>query len=349
MGAGADVVSEGELLRVLAAGVPAERVVFSGVGKTETELRRALTLQVGQINVESRPELEKLSAVATAMGVTARVALRINPDVDARTHAKITTGKKENKFGIDLVDAPEAYAFARTLPGIDACSVAMHIGSQLVDIEPYRTAYGHAATLVRALRAEGHTITGLDLGGGIGIPYHAGQVAPSLTDYAAIIAETVGDLGCHLTIEPGRSLVGQAGLLLTQVIYMKQGAARRFAIVDAAMNDLIRPSLYDAYHPIATVLQPDGDAAPVVVDVVGPICESGDLLATQRALPPLEDGDLIALGAAGAYGAVMASTYNTRPLVAEVLVRGDSFAVVRARRDVADLIAWDSLPPWLEG
>ncbi len=347
LGAGADVVSEGEMLRALAAGVPAEKIVFSGVGKTRGELQRALQLGVGQINVESVPELEALSAVASALGVTAKVALRINPDVDAKTHAKITTGKKENKFGIDLPDAPAIYARARELPGIDACAVAVHIGSQLVDIEPYRVAYGHLADLVRTLRAQGHSITGIDLGGGIGIAYRHDQVLPALADYAAIVAETVGELGCHLTIEPGRSLVGSAGLLLTQVVYVKQGSARRFAIVDAAMNDLIRPSLYEAYHPIATVRAPDDSQALEVVDVVGPICESGDVLATQRPLPPLADGDFIALGAAGAYGAVMASTYNTRPLVPEVLVHGDSFAVVRARRDVADLIAWDSLPPWL--
>ena len=350
LGAGADVVSEGEMRRALAAGVPPARIVFSGVGKTPGEMAAALRAGIHQINVESVPELEALSAVAAGLGTTASVALRVNPDVDARTHAKITTGRKENKFGIDLADAPAVFRRARGLPGIAAVGVAVHIGSQLTDLTPYREAYRHVANLVRALRADGHAIGRIDLGGGLGIAYHPDDRPPGLADYAALVAETVGGLDCHLMIEPGRALVGSAGLLLSRVLYVKAGRSRDFLIVDAAMNDLLRPALYDAWHDIQPVAASTAAQAhaPRHYDVVGPVCETGDTFAVQRPLPPLQPGDLIAFTNAGAYGAVMASTYNTRPLVPEVLVHGERFAIVRKRPTFEEMLAADSLPPWLE-
>jgi len=346
LGAGADVVSEGELRRALAAGVPAGKIVFSGVGKTKAEMVAALDAGIAQINVESEPELEALSEIAAARGVRAPVALRVNPDVDAGTHDKISTGRKENKFGIEAEHAAALYARAETMPGIRPVGLAVHIGSQLTDLAPYRTAFGRIAALVRRLRAAGHKVSHLDLGGGLGIVYHR-ERPPSPADYGALVREVVAPLGCSIAIEPGRSLVGNAGVLLSRVIYVKDGTARRFVIVDAAMNDLARPTLYDAYHDIVTVAAPPAGAPVVPVDVVGPVCETGDTFAVGRPLPPVAAGDLLALMTAGAYGAVMASTYNARPLVPEVLVHGARFAEVRARQDYDTMLKMDAMPPWL--
>ena len=345
-GAGADVVSGGELKRALTAGVPAERIVFSGVGKTADELSQALKAGVMQINVESVPELESLSAAAVAEGVTAPVSIRINPDVDAHTHDKITTGKSENKFGIEWTRAHEVYGMAAALPGIDIVGVAVHIGSQLTELEPFREAYIRMRDLVAMLRADGHDIRRLDLGGGLGIPY-AGQPVPSPADYAQVVRETVGDLDCRLVLEPGRVLVGNAGVLVSRVIFVKEGATRSFLIVDAAMNDLIRPTLYEAYHDVVPVVEAAPNAELREIDVVGPICETGDTFAAQRRLPPINNGELIAIRTAGAYSAVMASTYNSRPLVPEVLVRGADYAVIRERITVDDLLAREAIPSWL--
>jgi diaminopimelate decarboxylase len=347
LGAGADVVSIGEMRRALAAGVPAGKIVFSGVGKKKAEMAEALQAGIMQINVESEAELRLLSDVAVAAGKTATLAVRINPDVDAGTHAKITTGKKENKFGVDYDHARRVYAVAKQLPGLNPVGVAVHIGSQITDVKPYRAAYELVAELVRNLRRDGIAIDRIDLGGGLGIVYGQ-ENAPSLTEYMKIVRETVGDLGCHLTFEPGRWMVGNIGVLLAEVIYVKPGQARNFVIVDAAMNDLIRPTLYEAYHGIKPVILPESGAESVLSDVVGPICESGDYLAKGRELPPLASGDLIVLESAGAYGAVMASTYNTRPLVPEVLVDGERYAVIRPRQTLEELLAADRVPPWLK-
>ncbi len=345
LGSGADVVSEGEMRRALAAGIPPERIVFSGVGKSREELAAAIEAGIEQINVESVPELEALSELAAARGAAQRIAIRINPDVDAKTLAKISTGKKENKFGIDLDHALDVFDQARSLPGVEARAVAVHIGSQLTDLGPYEAAFTRIADLVRDLRAAGHEIDTVDLGGGLGIRYDE-EVAPDLDAYAALVKRIIGPLGCRVALEPGRSLTGPSGILVARVIYVKQGLLRRFLIVDAAMNDLIRPSLYDAYHPILPVVEAPADAPLTAHDVVGPICESTDTLAVQRPLPPLGPGDLVAFGAAGAYSAVMASTYNARPLVPEVLVDGDRFAVVRRRPSFEDMIRDEALPPW---
>ena len=346
LGAGADVVSEGEMRRALAAGIPASHIVFAGVGKTEHEMAAGLDAGIHQFNVESLPELEALDRVARDRGKRARVALRVNPNVDARTHKKIATGKAENKFGVELGRAREIYARAATMAGIEMRGLAVHIGSQLTDLAPYRAAFSKIATLCAELRADGQIVETLDLGGGIGIAYRD-ETAPAIEDYGRVVDETVGNLGCHLVFEPGRWIVGPAGLLVTRVIYVKQGVDRSFVIVDAAMNDLIRPTLYDAYHPILPVKEPASDAAVKRFDVVGPICETGDFFAHERPLPPLASGDLLALTQAGAYGAVMASTYNSRPLVPEVLVRGEDHGIVRARPSYDDIIQMDSLPPWL--
>ncbi|HYD32770.1 MAG TPA: diaminopimelate decarboxylase [Azospirillaceae bacterium] len=348
LGAGADVVSVGEMRRALAAGIPADKIVFSGVGKTPQEMRAALETGIFQLNVESAPELEALSDVASSLGVTAPIALRVNPDVDARTHAKIATGKKENKFGIDIAIAREVYAKAAGLPGIKPVAVAVHIGSQLTDLAPFRAAFERVAELVIALRQDGHDITRVDLGGGLGIVYRGDEDLPDLSDYAGLVKGITGNLGCHVTLEPGRALVGNAGVLVSKVIYVKTGVERRFLIIDAAMNDLIRPSLYEAYHTILSVNQPAPGSDLVPMDVVGPVCESGDTFAVQRPLPPLQDGDLIAVLAAGAYGAVMSSSYNTRPLVPEVLISGKEFAVVRPRPTIAEMLAADHIPSWLK-
>jgi diaminopimelate decarboxylase len=345
LGAGADVVSEGELRRALAAGVPANKIVFSGVGKTEAELELALTLGIMQINVESEPELELLDAVARRLGKTATIAIRVNPDVDAGTHAKITTGKKENKFGIEWTRAHQVLCRANALPGIDLAGIAVHIGSQLTDLQPFRDAFTRVGDLVAMLRADGIPVRRIDLGGGLGVPYTE-EIPPLPVDYAAIIRQTLGGLGCQLVVEPGRLLVGNAGLLVSKVIYVKEGATRTFLICDAAMNDLMRPAMYDAFHDILTVAAPSADSATRPVDVVGPVCETGDTFAKQRHLPPVAPGELIAFATAGAYGASMASQYNTRPLVPEVLVKGEAFAVVRARPTLEQMLALETLPPW---
>ncbi|KAF0223582.1 MAG: diaminopimelate [Rhodospirillaceae bacterium] len=346
LGAGADVVSEGELRRALAAGVPVDRIVFSGVGKTEAELTFAVAKGIMQINVESEPELEALSKIATARGIRMPIAIRVNPDVDAGTHAKITTGKKENKFGIEWTRAHEVYTKARALPGIEVVGIACHIGSQLTDVEPFRQAFLRVRDLVAMLRADGFHIRRLDLGGGLGIPYES-EEPPHPAVYAKAIKDTLGDLGCKIVLEPGRLLVGNAGILVSRVIYVKEGATRTFLITDAAMNDLMRPALYEAHHTIEPVIEPAKDAPRLPVDVVGPVCETGDTFAKQRSLPPIQAGDLIVLRTAGAYGAAMSSTYNTRPLVPEVLVKDNGFAVVRARPSFDDMLALESLPDWL--
>ena len=348
LGAGADVVSEGELRRALAAGVPPGKIVFSGIGKTQSEMAFALEAGIHQINVESLNELEALSAVAARLGRKARIAIRVNPDVDAQTHAKISTGKAENKFGIDLAHAVAAYRRAADLPGLAPEGVAVHIGSQLTSIEPFRLAFARLVELVRRLRAEGIAINGLDLGGGLGIRYHA-ETPPDLDAYAAMVQELTAGLGCTLTFEPGRLLVGNAGLLLSRVLYVKEGATRRFVVLDAAMNDLIRPALYEAFHDLVPVREPTETAEKSVADVVGPVCETGDTFATRRPLPPLTDGDLVAILSAGAYGAVMSSTYNSRLLAPEVLVRDDRFDVIRPRQTYQDLLALDRVPVWLGG
>ena len=346
LGAGADVVSEGELRRALAAGIPPRHIVFSGVGKTAAELEAALEADIHQINVESLPELRRLSDIAATRGETARVAVRVNPDIDAMTHAKIATGKKENKFGVDIEDAFEAYRLATDLPGIEPVGLAMHIGSQLVALEPYRQAFGRLAELVLELRAEGLEVRGLDLGGGLGIRYHA-ESPPEPQAYAGLVREAFGGLDVDLAFEPGRALCGPAGLLVAKVVYVKEGASKRCVILDAAMNDLIRPALYDAWHDIVPVrLAASAVLSPA--DVVGPVCETGDTFAVDRDLPPLSEGDLVAFTTAGAYGAVMSSTYNTRPLVPEVLVEGSRFAVIRQRPSYEAMLAMDAIPDWLD-
>jgi len=348
LGAGMDVVSGGEYARAKAAGVPGDRIVFSGVGKTADEMRLALEGGVRQFNVESEPELELLSAVATGLGVTAPITVRVNPDVDARTHAKIATGKSENKFGIPISRARAVYAEAATLPGIEVVGIDVHIGSQLTDLDPFRQAYGKVAELTEVLRADGHDIRRLDLGGGLGIPYASDNAAPPPpAAYGALIAEELGHLGCEIEIEPGRLIVGNAGILVASVIYPKSGEGRDFLILDAAMNDLIRPAMYDAHHDIVPLVEPAPGIERVPYDVVGPVCESGDTFARGRLLPPLKTGDLVAFRSAGAYGAVMASEYNTRPLIPEVLVDGQDFAVIRARPTFDEMIKRDTLPHWL--
>ncbi len=347
LGAGADVVSGGELRRALAAGVPAGRIVFSGVGKTQEEIALALRSGIHQLNVESEAELDLISAVAAGAGVTARVSLRINPDVDARTHDKISTGRKQDKFGIAIDRTLPAYARAAELPNLAPSGLAMHIGSQLLSLAPYRAAFGRLAEQVRALRAAGHDVMSLDLGGGVGITYRD-EAPPRFEDYAAVVRETVGGLGCDLMFEPGRSMVGNAGVLVARVLYMKDGGIRPVAVVDAAMNDLARPAMYGAYHAIVPVTQPQNSPDCVETDVVGPVCESGDTFAVARSLPPLAPGDLVAFGSAGAYGSVMSSAYNSRPPAPEVLVSGDRFAVVRARQTVDDLIRQEAVPDWLD-
>jgi diaminopimelate decarboxylase len=346
LGAGADVVSEGELRRALAAGVPAGKIVFSGIGKTRDELAFALAQGIAQINVESVSELELLSDLAREVGRTAEIALRVNPDVDARTHAKISTGKKENKFGIDLAHAAEAYRRAAELPGLKPVGLAVHIGSQLTDLAPFEAAFRRLIDLALELRRGGLDVERLDLGGGLGVRYRA-EAPPPIEDYAALARRLIHNLGFRLSFEPGRALVANAGLLIARVIYVKPGATRRFVIQDAAMNDLIRPALYDAWHEIVPLREP-GPAVPrEPADVVGPICESSDMFALDRPLPPVAPGDLLAILSAGAYGAVMSSSYNTRLLVPEVLVEGGEFAVIRPRPSYEDLLGQDRIPPWL--
>ncbi|THF57570.1 diaminopimelate decarboxylase [Ollibium composti] len=348
LGAGADVVSEGEMRRALAADIPADKILFSGVGKTAREMDFALQAGILCFNVESEPELELLSARAVALGKTAPVSLRINPDVDAKTHKKISTGKAENKFGIPRQRAREVYRRAAELPGIRVTGIDMHIGSQITELQPFDDAFALLVDLVDMLRADGHAIDHVDLGGGLGIPYRADNNPPPLPDaYAAVARKHVSKLGLKIMFEPGRMIVGNAGILVAEVVYVKEGDAKNFLIVDAAMNDLIRPTLYDAFHDIRPVVQPAPDAQRLKVDVVGPVCETGDFLGLDRDLPRLKAGDLIAVGTAGAYGAVQAGTYNSRLLVPEVLVDGDRFAVVRPRQTYDDLIGLDRLPDWL--
>ena len=346
-GAGADVVSSGELKRAMVAGIPADKIVFSGVGKTKEELAAALNAGVMQINVESEPELEALDKVAQSMCVQAPVSIRVNPDVDAKTHEKITTGLSENKFGIEIAEAREVYAKGRDLDGINLVGVAVHIGSQLLDLTPFMHAYLRVGELVKTLRADGHNICRLDLGGGLGVPYE-GEETPSPEAYAKVVKETVGDIGCRIMLEPGRVIAGNAGILVTRVIYVKEGPTRTFVIVDAAMNDLMRPSLYDAYHEIVPVTEPSSNVALSDVDIVGPICETGDTFGTKRPMPSLKSGDLLAVRTAGAYGAVMSGTYNTRPLIPEILVRGEDYTVVRRRLSVDDMLAMEALPDWAD-
>jgi len=347
-GAGVDVVSEGELRRALAAGAPPDRIVFAGVGKTAREIALAIDTGILCFNVESEPELEQISEIATAKGRTAAVAIRVNPDVDAKTHAKITTGKAENKFGVPYNRARAVYARAAALPGIKATGVDMHIGSQITDLAPYDAAYELLADLVRTLRADGHAIDHVDAGGGLGVPYRLDDpVPPEPAAYGAIVRRRLGNLGCRILFEPGRVLVGNAGILVASVIYLKRGGTKTFVVVDAAMNDLIRPTLYDAHHDIRPVRRPAAEAPRTVADMVGGICETGDYLALDRPLPPLVPGDLVAIMTAGAYGAVQASTYNTRPLLPEVLVRGAEWAIVRPRQTYDELIGMDRTAPWL--
>ena len=348
LGAGMDVVSGGEYARARAAGVPGERIVFSGVGKTRDEMRLALTGGIRQFNVESEPEMAVLSAVATEFGVKAPITIRVNPDVDAKTHAKIATGKSENKFGIPISRAREVYAQAAALPGIDVIGIDVHIGSQLTQLEPFELAYQKVAELTELLRADGHNIRRLDLGGGLGIPYTRSNEAPPLPiDYGAMVKRVLGHLNCEIEIEPGRLIAGNAGILVSQVIYVKEGEDRKFLILDAAMNDLIRPAMYDAHHDIDPVIEPQAGAERAKYDIVGPVCESGDTFATGREMAQMNAGDLVAFRSAGAYGAVMSSEYNTRPLIPEVMVNGSEFAVIRSRPSFDEIINRDTIPEWL--
>ena len=348
LGAGMDVVSGGEYARARAAGVPGERIVFSGVGKTRDEMRLALTGGIRQFNVESEPEMAVLSAVATEFGVKAPITIRVNPDVDAKTHAKIATGKSENKFGIPISRAREVYAQAAALPGIDVIGIDVHIGSQLTQLEPFELAYQKVAELTELLRADGHNIRRLDLGGGLGIPYtRSNEALPLPTDYGAMVKRVLGHLNCEIEIEPGRLIAGNAGILVSQVIYVKEGEDRKFLILDAAMNDLIRPAMYDAHHDIDPVIEPQAGAERAKYDVVGPVCESGDTFATGREMAQMNAGDLVAFRSAGAYGAVMSSEYNTRPLIPEVMVNASEFAVIRSRPSFDEIINRDTIPEWL--
>ncbi len=348
LGAGADVVSGGELFKALAAGVPAGKIVFSGVGKTAAEMRSALEAGIYQFNVESEPELAVLNEVAASLGMRAPTSLRINPDVDAKTHAKITTGTAETKFGIPLTRARETYANAAKLANIEIVGVDVHIGSQITDLEPFEAAFRRAAELVTVLRGDGHAIARLDLGGGLGVPYeNSNTPPPDPNAYGAMVSRVTRDLGCRLSFEPGRLIAANAGVLVSRVIYVKQGEAKTFLIIDAAMNDLVRPAMYDAHHDIAAVVEPELGSPRPKYDVVGPICETSDLFAADRPLPELKSGDLVAILSAGAYGAVMASDYNARPAAAEVLVSGEHWGIVRPRETYADLIAKDRLPDWL--
>jgi diaminopimelate decarboxylase len=346
-GAGADVVSAGELLRARAANIPPEKIMFSGIGKTAAELALAVDEGILCVNVESEPELELLSSIAASKGRTARVSVRVNPDIDAKTHRKIATGKAENKFGIPISRAREVYALAAKLPGIAVTGVDMHIGSQITELEPFDNAFALLADFVRALRADGHQISHIDLGGGLGIPYgHEVEPPPDPPAYATMVKRATRDLGCTLVFEPGRVIVGNAGILVTTVLYLKRGETKTFVIVDAGMNDLVRPTLYEAHHEIRPVREGVG-LTRATVDVVGPVCESGDFLALDRDMVPPRPGDLLAVMSAGAYGAVQAGTYNTRPLVPEVLVRQAEWALVRPRLEVSELIGLDRVAPWL--
>jgi diaminopimelate decarboxylase len=348
LGAGADVVSGGELKRVLAAGIPPNKILFSGVGKIEAELSQALATDVLCINVESEPELELLSRLAVEMGRVARISVRVNPDVDSGSHAKISTGKSANKFGVPLKHARAVYARAAKLPGIEVTGVDVHIGSQITDLKPLEAAFRLLVDFVHTLRADGHTISHVDFGGGLGIPYHLDQAAPPApAAYAEMVKRVSHNLGCTLMFEPGRMIVGNAGILVTRVIYLKHGDGKNFVVIDAAMNDLIRPTLYEAHHDILPVRLAEPGARTILADVVGPVCETGDYLALGRTMPEPKSGDLLAIMTAGAYGAVQSSSYNTRALIPEVLVKDDQYAVVRPRIEVDALIAMDKVAPWL--
>jgi diaminopimelate decarboxylase len=348
LGAGADVVSEGELLRARAAGVAREKIMFSGVGKTGRELALAVEEGVLCVNVESEAELELLAAIAAGKGRSADISIRVNPDIDPKTHAKIATGKAENKFGVPISRAREVYARAARLDGVRVVGVDMHIGSQITELDPFGDAFALLADFVAVLRADGHAITHLDLGGGLGIPYREDNAPPPDPDaYAAVVKRATRGLGCRLIFEPGRLIVGNAGILVTRVLYVKRGEAKTFVIVDAGMNDLVRPTLYDAHHDIRPVHEPAAGAPRIIADIVGPVCESGDFIALDRSLVAPQPGDLLAIMSAGAYGAVQAGTYNSRALVPEVLVRADEWALVRPRVTAAELIALDRLPGWL--
>ncbi len=347
-GAGMDVVSGGEYRRAKAAGVSGDRIVFSGVGKTAEEIRTALEGGIRQFNVESEPEMEVLNAVALSLGKVAPITIRVNPDVDAKTHAKIATGKSENKFGIPIARARDVYRMATGLKGLDVIGIDVHIGSQLTDLAPFEQAYQKVAELTEQLRADGHDIRRLDLGGGLGIPYERSNEAPPLpSDYGAMVQRTLGHLGCEIEIEPGRLIAGNAGLMVSEVIYVKSGEGRDFLILDGAMNDLIRPAMYDAYHDIVPVVEATPGAEQQPYDIVGPVCESGDTFAKQRMMPKLAAGDLVAFRSAGAYGAVMSSEYNSRALIPEVLVKDDQFAVIRRRPTFDEMINRDTIPEWL--
>ncbi len=348
LGAGADVVSGGELKRARLAGIAPDKIMFSGIGKTADELALAIDEGILCINVESEPELDLLSSIATAKGRSVPISVRVNPDIDAKTHHKIATGKAENKFGIPLSRARDVYAHAAKLPGIKVTGVDMHIGSQIIDLEPFHNAFVLLAEFVQTLRGDGHAITHVDLGGGLGIPYYDdNRPPPDPAAYAEVVKAATRNLGCRLIFEPGRLIVGNAGILVTQVLFVKHGDAKNFIVVDAAMNDLIRPTLYDAHHEIKPVVEPVPGAARIRADVVGPVCESGDFLGRDRDMAEPKAGDLLAVMTAGAYGAVQAGTYNTRPLVPEVLVNGEQWALVRPRVDADQLIALDRLPNWL--
>jgi diaminopimelate decarboxylase len=348
LGSGADVVSEGELKRALAAGIPADKIMFSGIGKTDRELELAVETGILCVNVESEPELDRLSEIALAKGRSVDISVRVNPDIDARTHAKIATGRSENKFGIPISGAREVYAHAAKLKGVRVRGVDMHIGSQITDLSPFADAFALLSEFVQVLRADGHTISHVDLGGGLGIPYRDDVNAPPLPmDYAVIVKNATRGLDCKLIFEPGRLLVGNAGILVTRVIYMKRGEAKTFVIADAAMNDLIRPTLYEAHHEIRPVREAASGAPQITADVVGPVCETGDYLALDRKMAEPQAGDLLAIMSAGAYGAVQAGTYNTRALIPEVLVKGGEWSLVRPRLEADALIGLDRLPPWL--
>lgn len=348
VGAGMDVVSVGEYLRARAAGVSGDKIVFSGIGKTADEMRTALTGGIRQFNVESEPEMIALSQVALDLGTVAPITIRVNPDVDAKTHAKIATGKSENKFGIPISRAREVYKMAAGLAGLKVVGIDVHIGSQLTDLAPFEAAYLKVADLVAELRSDGHTIDRLDLGGGLGIPYTRSNEAPPLpTDYGAMIQRTVGHLGCEIELEPGRLIAGNAGMLVSEVIYVKEGEDREFLILDAAMNDLIRPAMYEAHHDIVPLVEAEAGVLPAKYDIVGPVCESGDTFAKGRDMPVMKAGDQVAFRSAGAYGAVMSSEYNSRPMIPEVLVHADQFAVIRARPTYEEMIARDTIPAWL--
>jgi diaminopimelate decarboxylase len=348
LGAGADVVSGGELKRALAAGVPPDKIMFSGIGKTAAELALGLDENILCVNVESEPELELLSAIAVGKGRTVNISVRVNPDVDAKTHAKIATGRAEDKFGIPISAARAVYAKAAKLPGLRVAGVDMHIGSQITELSPFGDAFALLSDFVRMLRADGHTISHIDLGGGLGIPYREdNEPPPDPSAYAEVVKRATRGLDCKLIFEPGRLIVGNAGILVTRVLYLKRGEAKTFVIVDAAMNDLIRPTLYDAHHEMQPVTESAPGARRIKADVVGPVCESGDFLALGRDMAEPRPGDLLAVMTAGAYGAVQAGTYNTRPLIPEVLVRDGEWALVRPRLDADQLIGLDKLPPWL--